>query len=331
MNDLKIFAGKSNQKLAGDVVDWIDTNCQIGSAVLGKLDPRRKFSDGELYVRYDESVRDSDVFIVQSTNQPDSNLFELLMMADTARHASARRITAVIPYLGYSRQDWKDKSRAPVAVALIPRLLEASGVNRVLLLDVHSNATLSAFQARGIQVDHLWAKLSFSKYLKANEDLWRSSRNLVVAAPDIHAGKLARAYGKILGATGFVVIEKNRPEPGKAEVLNVIGEAGGCDVLIVDDMIDTAGTNVNAANVLKDRGAENIFTLGTHGVFSGKALDRLQNSVIDKVFVTDSIFQSDTVLSSYPKIQKISLAGLLGEAICRTHKNESVSSLFENE
>ena len=331
MNDLKIFAGQSNEKLAMDIADWINLNCSTKSTVLGKLDSRRKFSDGELYVRYDESVRDLDVFIIQSTNQPDSNLLELLFMISAAKKASARRVTAVMPYFGYARQDKQDKSREVVSVEEIARYLEVAGADRVILLDVHSNATNTTLRSRDIQVDHIWARSTMAKYLIQNENSWRSSRDLVIMAPDVHAGNLAKKYAKNLKAKSIAFIHKERPEPGKSQIVAVIGEVNGCDVLIVDDLIDTFGTIDNAGNASKERGAENVFALGTHGLFSGEALDRVHKSVIQKVFTTDSIYHPNVDFSIHPKIEKISVVAPLAETICRTHKGESVSSLFENE
>ncbi|KKS38132.1 MAG: hypothetical protein A3G49_00240 [Candidatus Sungbacteria bacterium RIFCSPLOWO2_12_FULL_41_11] len=333
MSDIKIFAGRANEPLAKAIAAYVEDKIWHDTferkTVLGVLDDRRNFNDGEIYVRYGENIRGKDVFIVQPTNQPDTHLWELEMMIHTARLASAERITAVIPYLGYSRQDWKDKSRAPVTVSVIARLLWASGVDRVVLLDAHSNVVVGAFAALNVSSDHLWVRPVFVKYLEARQSEWCSSNPLVIVAPDIHAGRLARAYAKNLEAEGIAVIEKTRPNPGEARVLNVVGDVGGKDALIVDDMIDSAKTTSNAAEALRDRGARNIFALAAHGVFSGDALERVENSPIKFLFVTDSIHLPSAVSSKTGKLRIVSVAGLLGEAIFRIHKNQSVSSLFE--
>jgi ribose-phosphate pyrophosphokinase len=323
---MKIFSGRSNEPLARAIVQCLDqSHNDCGPVALGSLDPRRNFSDGELYARYAENIRGADVFIVQSTNQPDTNLLELFSMIDTARSASAKRITAVIPYYGYARQDWKDKSRAPVTTVLIARLLQSAGVDRVVLLDVHSNVTVGAFQTLGVPVDHLWVRRVFLRYFREHpEELSVQKDRLVVAAPDISAGKYARKYAESFDVP-LVLIEKRRARPNESEVLNVVGDVDGRDVLIVDDMIDTAGTLCNGAQSFKDRGAQRVFALAPHGVFSGKAIERIENSSLEKVFVTDSIAR--TVVPS--KVQVISVASLLGEAIWRIHTDQSVSSLFE--
>lgn len=337
MEKLWVFAGRSNEPLAEKIAEYVQRKIAIAgdyrkapflNKVFGGLDPRKNFNDGEIYVRYGENIRGADIFIVQSTNQPHENLMELFIMIHTARLASAGRITAIIPYFGYARQDWKDKSRAPITASLIPRLLEAAGVDRVVLLDTHSNGISNAFAALNVQSDHLWARPTLVKYLRMlKEQCTLSDREFAVAAPDLHAVKLARAYAENLGNLPLVVVEKRRPKPGETKVLNIIGEVNGKDVLIVDDMIDTAKTMFSAADALKERGAEKIYALGTHGIFSGSALPDLTASRIEMMFVTDSIRQK---LLPNPRLTVVSIAELLGEAIYRIHKNESVSSLFED-
>jgi len=334
MSDIKIFAGRSNEPLVKSIAAYVKDKIWHDTferkTVLGVLDDRRNFKDGELYARIAESVRGKDVFIVQSTNQPDLHFKELLVLAHVAYHASAERVTAVIPYLGYSRQDWKDKSRAPVTIIPDAKSLEAQRVNRALLLDVHSNAITDVYMARDILTDHIWARPVFVRYLKEHESEWKSDRPLVIAAPDSNAVKLARAYAKDLKAEGrIVMIDKFRPSPGDAVVMNIVGDVSDKDVLIVDDMIDSAKTTCNAAEALRDRGARNVFALATHGVFSDNAFIRIENSPIKLLFVTDSIYLSSAVLYKTSKLRVVSVAGLLGEAIFRIHKNQSVSSLFE--
>lgn len=329
MSELKIFSGRSNLPLAQAVVRYLNQSDNArGPVALGNLDARRNFSDGELYVRYAENIRGADVFIIQSTNQPDTNLVELFSMIDTARSASAKRITVVIPYYGYARQDWKDKSRAPVTAALLPRLLKASASDvefRVVLLDVHSNVTTGAFHAVGVAADHLWTRPTFLRYFSDNPSVLSvSQKKLAVAAPDINAGKYARRYAESFGAP-FAIVEKRRGKPNESEVLNVIGDVDGRDVLIVDDMIDTAGTLCNAAEALRNLGAQRVFALAPHGVFSGKASERIRNSLLEKIFITDSI--AHTALPERTEV--VSVSSLLGEAIWRIHTNQSVSSLFE--
>lgn len=329
MGGLKIFSGRSNEPLARAIVDYIfqrSIACGMPPVAIGLLDERRQFTDGEMYTRFAENIRGSDVFLIQSTNQPDTHLLELYNLIKTARMASADRITAVIPYYGYARQDRKDKPRAPVTTAFIARDLWACGVDRVLLLDVHSDVTLGAFASLLVPTDHLWARPVFLRYLQEHhhDDIITSPRGLVIVAPDVNAGKLAKKYAEVLG-TRWIILEKWRPRPGESEVLHIIGDVSGEDVLIVDDMSDTAGTLCNAASVLKQQGAGNIYALATHGLFSGNALQRIKKSSLTRVFVTDSILHK----SLSEKIEVISVAKLLGEAIWRIHRNESVSSLFE--
>lgn len=329
MGLLKIFAGRSNEPLA-QAID----QCLIGThgeaikypTVLGKLDERRQFDDGELYVRFGENIRGADVFIVQSTNQPDTHIWELLVMVHTARLASAGRITAVIPYLGYARQDWKDKSRAPISISAFAVALHSVGVDRVVLLDAHSHVAQGVFSARNIPCDHLWARPIFLQYLRSLPDIWKSGQGFVLVAPDINAAKLARKYAESLGNVPLVIVEKRRPKPGETEVLNIAGNVAEKDVLMVDDLIDSARTMCNAAEALKNLGAGRIFALATHGVFCADASARIANSYLEQIWVTNSIAQRRALS---PKINFVSIAGLLAEAIWRIHTDQSVSSLFE--
>lgn len=332
MSDLKIFAGRSNEPLAKKIAQYLEQDKKIfleqNTPVLGRLE-RRIFNDGEQYSRIDENVRGKDIFILQSTNQPDSHFKELLMLVHGAYQASAESVTAVIPYLGYSRQDWKDKSRAPVTVISDAKALKAQGIDRVLLIDVHSNVVTGVYMALDIHTDHLWARPVFARYLKERESDWRTDKPLVIVAPDSNAVKLARAYAKDLNAEGRIaMIDKFRPSPGEAVVMNVVGDVDGKDVLIVDDMIDSAKTTCNAAEAMKERGAGNICALNSHPVLSGDAVTRIEESPLKCVLVTDSINISSAILFKTAKIKVVSVAALLGEAIFRIHKNESVSSLF---
>lgn len=340
MSELRIFSGRSNDPLARAVARYIDEekiSAKVATAsVLGMLDPRRNFGDGETYARIAENVRGCDVFIIQSTNQPEAHLKELGILVYGAKLASARRVTAVIPYLGYARQDWKDKSRAPISVAYDIRCLrEAAGVDRVLLLDVHSNVSTGAFAALLTPNDHLWARPAFVRYLREHESEWRTGREFVVAAADVHADRLARAYARDLDAASWIVVDKIRPRPGETEVAMVIGDVSGKDAILVDDMIDSGNTIINDAKALKELGALDISVVATHPVLSRGAVTKLHGHVasglLKKVFVTDSIFHPETPdLSSYG-ITVVTVSRLLGEAIWRTHTNESVSSLFDTE
>lgn len=340
--DLKIFSGRSNEPLAEEIVRClagnmrmaidIDTGCN--DVRLGALDEKRVFSDGELYIRYGENLRGRDVFIVQSTNQPPQNDEELRMMVDTAKLASASRVTAVIPYFGYARQDRKDKSRAPVSAVRKVKELVACGVDRLLVLDVHSSAVETAAQALNTPCDHLWAKPVFMKHMKDSSEFAKfMSEGFVVAGPDLNAAKFTRGYAEAIWKDfglnmPIALIEKRRdPSTGKTEILNVIGDVKEKNILLVDDMIDTGGTIYDAENAFRDRGAKRIWALATHGVFSGEALSRILESTIERVFITDSINNYSPPFCS--KFSKISVAPLLAEAIFRIHTNQSVSSLFE--
>ena len=338
---LKIFSGRSNEPLAKAIVDHIATSesrylSRHGQSdfAIGLLDEKRRdFADGELYARYGENLRGCDVFIVQSTNQPHQNDEELRMMVDTAKLASAGRVTAVIPYFGYARQDRKDKSRAPVSAVRKVKELVACGVDRLLLLDVHSSAVEGAAAALNTPCDHLWARPIFLNYMSSNPEFaeFMGQQRVVIAAPDLNAGKFARGYAESIWKEfglnlPIVLVEKRRdPSTGETEVLNVIGDVRGKNVLLVDDMIDTGGTTCDAETALIGRGAKRIWALATHGLFSGEALQRIDDSTIERVFITDSIHRE----KFSDKINVVPVAYLLAEAIFRIHSNQSVSSLFE--
>ena len=307
VNDFLVFAGSSNIPLANRIVE------EIGIS-LGSLEVKR-FSDGEIWVKYGENIRGREVFLVQSTNPPAENIIELLIMIDAAKRASAKRITAVIPYFGYARQDRKDQPRVSITAKLMANLITGAGADRVITMDLHASQIQGFFD---VPVDHLYGSSIFLSHLSNLSD------NLAVVSPDVGGIKIARAYAKMLHS-GLIVIDKRRPKQNLAEIMNIIGDVEGKDILLVDDLIDTAGTFVGAAKALKEKGAKQIFGAVTHPLLSGPAFDRINSGEIDKLFVTDTInFNS----SLSDKINILTAAPLFAEAIIRTYNNESISSLF---
>jgi ribose-phosphate pyrophosphokinase len=302
-----IFGGTSNLPLAEKIAESIGVK-------LGALELKR-FSDGEIWVKFGENIRGREVFLIQSTNPPAENLIELLIMIDAARRASAKRITAIIPYFGYARQDRKDQPRVSITAKLMANLITEAGADRVMTMDLHASQIQGFFD---LPVDHLYGSSIFLEYLSDLSD------NLSVVSPDVGGIKIARAYAKMLHS-GLIVIDKRRPKQNLAEVMNIIGEVEGKDILLVDDLIDTAGTFVGAAKALKEKGAKKIYGAVTHPLLSGPAFDRLNSGDIEKLFVTDTINFDEHACD---RIVKISAAPLFGEAIKRTFKNESISSLF---
>ncbi|MBI5404065.1 MAG: ribose-phosphate pyrophosphokinase [Ignavibacteriae bacterium] len=308
MPNLKIFAGRNSIDLAKDITKKLNLG-------LGDCDIKT-FSDGEIWMRYNENIRGCDVFIVQSTNSPADNLMEMLIMLDAAKRSSASRVNAVIPYFGYARQDRKDQPRVSISAKLVANLLEKAGADRVITMDLHAAQIQGFFD---IPVDHLYGSAVFLKYF-----FEQGIENLAVASPDVGGIKMARAYAKRLHAD-LIVIDKRRPKPNVAEVMNIIGEVKGKNVIIIDDLIDTAGTFVNAVNALKEKGALDVYGACTHPILSGEAIERINKLPLKKLFVSDTIplnHKSD-------KIEVKSVASLFAEAIKRTNLNESISSLFE--
>ncbi len=305
----RIFAGNSSQELTAKIVDYLGIEP-------GKVDIKR-FSDGEIWVKYRENLRGRDVFIVQSTNPPAENILELLMMIDTAKRASAKRITAVIPYFGYARQDRKDQPRVSLASKLIANMLVEAGADKVITMDLHAPQIQGFFD---IPVDHLYASPIFFRVF---EDF---DKNMVVVSPDVGGIKMARAYAKFLDLN-LVVIDKRRPNPNKSEVMNIIGDVSDKNVLIIDDIIDTAGTFVNAAKALKEHGAKEIYAAITHPVLSGAAYERIENSEVSRLYVTDTLSLKKSYSGEKIKVKTVS--GILAEAIIRSNRHQSVSSLFE--
>jgi ribose-phosphate pyrophosphokinase len=310
-NVAKIFAGNSNTALAKEVVSRLDV--QLGRATVGR------FSDGEINVEIHENVRSADVFVVQSTCSPaNENLMELLVMIDALRRASAEHICAVIPYYGYGRQDRKVAPRTPITAKLVADIIATSGASRVLSIDMHAGQIQGFFN---IPFDHLYAMPVLLDHLRQNFD-----DTAVVVSPDAGGMERARAYAKRIDAS-LGMIDKRRPQPNVAKVMNVIGEVKDRDVVLVDDMIDTAGTLTAAAEAIRDRGAKRIWAYATHPVFSGPAIERITQSPIDRVVVTNSIPLSPAAREC-SKITQVSIAPLIAEAIRRIHHGDSVSSLF---
>ena len=309
---IMLFAGRSNPALARGIAEAVGGD--LGRVTI------KNFSDGEIYVRYEESIRGSDLFIIQSTPPPADHLMEMLLMVDAARRASAARITAVMPYFGYARQDRKDQPRVSIAASMIAHLLEQTGVDRVLTMDLHA-AQIQGFFT--IPVDHLYGSTVFEKTLM-HDAAWAGFRqNLVVVAPDVGASKVARAYAKRFGAS-LALIDKRRPEANVAEVMNIIGDVAGCNCLLIDDMCDTAGTLTSGAAALHDAGATDVRAFCTHALLSGPATERIEASPISHMVVTDSI----PLARTSPKIEVLSVASLFAESIHRISADESLSTLF---
>ena len=309
---LAIFSGRANLALASKVCLYVGV--QPGCIEVSN------FSDGEIYVQIEENVRGRDVFVIQSTCPPvNENLMELLIMIDALKRSSARRITAVIPYFGYARQDKKDAPRVPISAKLVADLIDAAGADRVLAMDLHTAQLQGFFD---IPVDNLFASPVLLQYIKQRHDL-----ELMVVSPDTGGLARARAFARWLDAP-LGIIDKRRESKNVAQVLHIIGDVAGRDVLLPDDMIDTAGTIVNAAEAVIKNGARSVMACCTHPVFSGPAIDRIINSPLREVIATDTIPLRHEA-QSCEKITALSVSGLLGEAIRRIHNDESVSSLFE--
>ncbi len=306
---LAIFAGRSNIALARAIAEQYGTT--LGEVTI------KAFSDGELYVKYQQSIRGSDVFIVQSTPPPSENIVELLLMIDAAKRASAYRVTAVIPYFGYARQDRKDQPRVSIASKLMANILTTAGADRVLTMDLHAPQIQGFFD---IPLDHLYASSIFVEYFNAHP-----IKNLVVVAPDVGSLKMARSYSKRLGA-GLAFVDKRRPQQNVAEVMNIIGEVKDKNILLVDDMIDTAGTITNAATALRERGAKKIITACTHPILSGPAFQRIEDSPIDMMLVTDTV----PMKRPSPKIKVLSVAEIFADSIRRIYTDDSISTLFDD-
>jgi ribose-phosphate pyrophosphokinase len=309
-HDMKLFSGTSNLPLAEEVAEYLELPL---SAI-----EIRTFSDGEIFVKYQENIRGADVFIIQSTNSPAANLLELFLMLDAARKSSARRVTAVVPYYGYCRQDRKDQPRVSISAKLMADLITQAGANRLLTMDLHAAQIQGFFD---IPVDHLYSSMAFTEYFKS-----MNIPDMIVVAPDVGSLRMARAYAKRLD-TGLAFIDKRRPEANAVEVLNVIGRVKGKNILLLDDMVDTAGTLCEAAKALKDKGAGTIVAACTHGILSGPAVERLQESDIEKVITTNTLHIPEE--KQFPGLEIVSVGHIFGEAIRRTYGEESISTLFD--
>ncbi|MEE8494533.1 MAG: ribose-phosphate pyrophosphokinase [Nitrospirales bacterium] len=309
--ELKLFSGNANLPLAREISNYL--GIRLGEATVSS------FSDGEIRVKIDENVRGSDVFLVQSCCTPvNDSIMELLIMMDALKRSSATRVTAVLPYFGYARQDRKDEPRVPITAKLVADLITTAGADRVLTMDLHAGQIQGFFN---IPVDNLYALPVLLDYM-----VKQSGTNLVVVSPDAGGVERARAFAKRLQAN-LAIIDKRREGPNNARVMNIIGDVSGRDALLVDDLIDTAGTISQAAQACKDQGARRVWAGCTHPVLSGEAMERLTQSCLDEVVVTNTIpLQGKD--QQYPKLRVLSVAPLLGEAISRIHEEESVSSLF---
>jgi ribose-phosphate pyrophosphokinase len=313
--DLMIFTGNANPKLAKDVADYL--KLPLGQANVSR------FSDGEVMVEIQENVRGKDVFILQSTCQPtNESLMEVLIMVDALKRASAGRITAAMPYFGYARQDRRPRSaRVAITAKLVANMLGAAGVDRVMTMDLHAEQIQGFFD---VPVDNI-----YSSPLLLGDLFTKNIQDMVVVSPDIGGVARARAFAKKLECD-LAIIDKRRPKANVSEVMNIIGEVDGRTCVLMDDMVDTAGTLCKAAAALKERGAKRVLAYTTHAVLSGPAIERLKDSVLDELVVTDTIPLSEAALKC-GKIRQLSCAQLLGETIIRIAKEESVSSLFSEE
>ncbi|NUO84050.1 ribose-phosphate pyrophosphokinase [candidate division KSB1 bacterium] len=310
MKHPKIFSGRAHPELAEKIASYL--NLELGKNEF------REFSDGETWVKFSENIRGQDVFIIQPTNSPARNLLELLIMLDAARRASAARISAVIPYFGYARQDRKDQPRVSITAKLVANLITTAGADRILTMDLHAPQVQGFFD---IPVDHLYSASVFLDYLREIK-----IEDLVVVAPDLGGTHMARAYAKRLG-TPIAIVDKRRPRPNAVEVMNVIGNVEGMNALLIDDICDTAGTITNAAAKLKEMGAKRVFAACTHPILSGPAVELIGKSCIDQMIVTDSVPIHASKLID--KINVLSIDKLFGRAIMRIHNEESISSLFD--
>ncbi len=304
---LKIFTGRATRHLTEKICDSLDVDLGHSSCPV--------FADGEFEPCYEETIRGSHIFIVQSTPPTADNLLELLLMVDAAKRASAYKVIAVIPYFGYARQDRKDKPRVSIGAKLVADLLSVSGIDRLITMDLHADQIQGFFD---VPVDHLYASTLFVPFIEK-----MGLDNVIIASPDVGGTKRANTYAKMLN-TGIVICHKTRARPNEVGNMTVIGDVENKDVIIVDDMIDTAGTITKAANLMKKKGARSVRAFAAHGVLSGPAVERIEKSELEEVYFTDSIKPK----TGCDKIKYISTAEAFGEAIRRVYKNQSISSLY---
>ena len=305
-----LLAGTANLPLAEEIAQVVEV--PLGAVTI------QRFADGEIFVRIDENVRGRDIFIIQSTTAPADSIMEMLLLIDAVKRASAARVTAVMPYFGYARQDRKDQPRVAIGAKLVANMVVSAGADRVLSVDFHQHQIQGFFD---VPVDHLYAAPVFTRYFREKQ-----LTNLVVVSPDVGSAKMARGFAKRLDAT-MGIIDKRRPAANVAEVMNVIGEVEGKDCLLADDMIDTAGTMAEAARALKERGANDVYACATHALLSGPAVERLANAPFKEIVVTNTVPVPQE--KRFPGLAVLSVGELVGQAIRFTHINESVSSLFE--
>ena len=310
---MKLLTGNSNKILSKNIAKYLKSKL-VNSSI-------RKFSDGEIYVEINENIRGNSIFIIQSISSPaNDNLMELLLCIDALKRSSAKNITAVIPYFGYARQDRKVVPRTSISAKLVSNLITKAGADRVVTVDLHAGQIQGFFD---IPVDNLFATPIFARHIKKKI----KSKKIICVAPDVGGTERARALGKLLNA-GLAIVDKRRPKPGQSQVMNVIGDVRDKTCIIVDDIIDSGGTIVNAAKALKDRGAKEVYVYITHGVLSGDAVKKIKSSVIKNLVITDTI-ENHQKTKNVKNIEVLPISGLMGEAIKRISNSTSVSDLFK--
>ena len=310
---MKLLSGNSNRPLSKSIAKYLKSKL-VNSSI-------RNFSDGEIYVEINENIRGNSIFLIQSVSSPaNDNLMELLLCIDALKRSSAKNITAVIPYFGYARQDRKVAPRTSISAKLVSNLITKAGADRVVTVDLHAGQIQGFFD---IPVDNLFSTPIFARHIKKKV----KSKNLICVAPDVGGTERARSLGKILNV-GLAIVDKRRPKPGQSQVMNIIGDVKGKTCILVDDIIDSGGTIVNAAKALKDRGAKEVYVYITHGVLSGEAVKKIKNSVIRNLVITDTIDNSSRVKGT-KNIEVLSISSLMGEAIKRISNSTSVSDLFK--
>jgi ribose-phosphate pyrophosphokinase len=310
---MKLLSGNSNKILSKKIAKFLKSKL-INSSI-------KKFADGEIYIEINENIRGNSIFIIQSISSPaNDNLMELLLCIDALKRSSAKNITAVIPYFGYARQDRKVVPRTSISAKLVSNLITKAGADRVVTVDLHAGQIQGFFD---IPVDNLFATPIFARHIKKNI----KGKNIICVAPDVGGTERARALGKILNV-GLAIVDKRRPKPGQSQVMNVIGNVKSKTCIIVDDIIDSGGTIINAAKALKDRGAKEVFVYITHGVLSGEAVQKIQKSVIKNLVITDTIDNIERVKKA-KNIEVLPISNLMGEAIKRISNSTSVSDLFK--